>query len=539
MADRPRVVVVGGGPVGLALAVELGLRGVACEVIERRSEPHRIPKGQNLTQRTLDLFYSWGIADALRSRRVIRPGFPGNAIVAYGSLAGAHWFAGVYRTAVDRFYFQRSERLPQYLTEQVLRSRLADIPAVGVREGWSAEAVRQSERGAAVDIAKQGGAVRETVEADYVVGCDGSRSMVRDGAGLASSGTDYEQTMVLAVFRSSELTERLKRFPPAYIYRVVHPELKGYWRFFGRIDEHEGWFFHAPVGGAERSEAGVRALLGEAAGFDFQCSFEHVGYWDLRVSIAEAFRAGRVFIAGDAAHSHPPYGGYGLNTGFEDAANLGWKLAAVLQGWGGDALLDSYGEERRDVASDTAAEFIDSRISADRDLFDRIDPERDADEFARLWAAYAEAGNTHLNLYAPHYEGSAAIAGPPGGVTGAASTRSERARPGHYLPPWRLASGRNVFEELGRGFTLVALGADDGGIARLQSAAAERSIPLKIVRDPSPGSRRGARLVLVRPDSYVAWAGDAPPEDAGSLMARVTGAAIRPSGSADRASAPV
>ena len=245
-----------------------------------------------------------------------------------------------------------------------------------------------------------------------------------------------------------------------------------------------------------------------------------------------------MFIAGDAAHSHPPYGGYGLNTGFEDAANLGWKLAAVLQGWGGEALLDSYSEERRDVASDTAAEFIDSRISADRDLFDRIDPERDADEFARGWAAYAEAGNRHLNLYAPHYEGSSAIAGPRGGVSGAASERSERARPGHYLPPWRLASGRNVCEELGRGFTLVALGADDGEVARLKRAAAERSIPLEIVREPAPLSRRGASLVLVRPDGYVAWAGDAPPEDAGSLMARVTGTATRPSGSAGRASAP-
>ena len=524
MADDPRVVVVGGGPVGLALAVELGLRGISCTVIERRTEPHRIPKGQNLTQRTLDLFYSWGIADELRSRRPIRPGYPGNSIVAYGDLASEHWFCGVYRTAVDKYYFQRSERLPQYLTEQVLRDRLKEVPAVDVRTGWSAEAVRQSEHGAEVEIADREGARRETVGADYVVGCDGSRSLVRESAGLASSGTDYEQTMVLAVFRSAALTERLKRFPPAYIYRVVHPDLKGYWRFFGRIDEHEGWFFHAPVGGAERNEQGVRALLRRAAGFEFECSFDHVGYWDLRVAIADRFRAGRVFIAGDAAHSHPPYGGYGLNTGFEDAANLGWKLAAVLQGWGGEGLLDSYSEERQAVAKDTAEEFIDSRISADRDLFDRIHPERDAEEFARGWEAYARAGNTHLNSYAPHYAGSTVVEGPPGGTTGAGAARSERARPGHYMPPWRLASGRNVFEELGRGFSLVALGAGGEGIAPFERAAARRSVPLKVVRDPSPGSRDryGAGFVLVRPDGYVAWAGAAP-GDAESVMAKATG----------------
>ena len=519
MADLPGVVIIGGGPVGLALAVELGLRDIPCTVIERRTEAHWIPKGQNLTQRTLDLFYSWGIADELRSRRVIRSGFPGNAIVAYGDLMSEYWYTGVYRTAVDRYYFQRSERLPQYLTEQVLRERLAGIPGASLREGWLAEAVRQSERCAAVDIARQGGARRETIEADYVVGCDGSRSLVRDGAGLASSGTDYEQTMVLAVFRSRALNNGLKRFPPAYIYRVVHPDLKGYWRFFGRIDEHEGWFFHAPVGNAERSEAGVRALLRLAAGFEFDCSFDHIGYWDLRVSIADRFRAGRVFIAGDAAHSHPPYGGYGLNTGFEDAANLGWKLAAVLRGWGGEALLESYSEERQQVAASTAGEFIDSRISEERELFDRIHPESDAGEFAQSWADYARAANSHLVSYAPHYEGSSVIEGPPGGVPGARAARSDRARPGHYLPPWRLASGANVFEVLGRDFTLVAPGAERA-IARFERAAARRAFPLTVVRERSPGNRD---LILVRPDGYVAWAGGAPPLDADALIAKVSG----------------
>ena len=232
-----------------------------------------------------------------------------------------------------------------------------------------------------------------------------------------------------------------------------------------------------------------------------------------------------MFIAGDAAHSHPPYGGYGLNTGFEDAANLGWKLAAMLQGWGGDALLDSYSDERQAVATHTAGEFIDSRISEDRDLFDRIHPERDAEEFARGWEAYARAANSHLTSYAPHYEGSTVIEGPPGGVSGARATQSERARPGHYLPPWRLTSGRNVFEELGRGFSLVALDANDGGIARFERAAARRSIPLKVIREASPESRDryGASLVLVRPDSYVAWAGSAAPRDADPIMARITG----------------
>ena len=106
------ILIAGGGPVGIGLAIELGRRGVRVGVVERHMEPQRIPKGQNLTQRTLDLFHSWGIADALRSRRLIRPGYPGKSIVAYGDLMSEHWYCGVYRTAVDKYYFQRSERLP-------------------------------------------------------------------------------------------------------------------------------------------------------------------------------------------------------------------------------------------------------------------------------------------------------------------------------------------------------------------------------------------------------------------------------------------
>ena len=154
MADDPRVVVAGGGPVGLALAAELGLRGVPCTVIERRSEPHRIPKGQNLTQRTLDLFYSWGIADELRSRRLIRPGYPGNSIVAYGDLMSGHWFAGVYRTAVDKYYSAQRERGRQISPNRCSANGWADsLVAVRAVVGG---AVRQS-NSAAVEIAERGG----------------------------------------------------------------------------------------------------------------------------------------------------------------------------------------------------------------------------------------------------------------------------------------------------------------------------------------------------------------------------------------------
>ena len=164
----------------------------------------------------------------------------------------------------------------------------------------------------------------------------------------------------------------------------MHPDLKGFWQFFGRIDVGEGWFFHAPVPkDTTRSNYDFKGLVQRAAGFEFACDFDHVGFWDMRVAVAERYQVGRVFIAGDAAHSHPPYGGFGLNNGLEDAVNLGWKLAATLQGWGGEGLLPTYSEERRVIFKETGSDFIASRIEADRVFLERYSPERDKAEFEK------------------------------------------------------------------------------------------------------------------------------------------------------------
>ncbi len=242
MKKRHQVVIVGGGPVGVALAVELGLRGISCALVERRLAPQRIPKGQNLTQRSVEHFYFWGIADELRAARVLPPEYPMNGIVAYGSLTSNYWYAPPLREIVNSYYFQDNERLPQYQTEQVLRARMAQLASVEGRFGWSAETVEPGESGARVAIVAEGGAGREILEADYVAGCDGSHSSVRRQIGIERSGADFNQLMVLAVFRSRELHERLKRFPPRSTYRVMRADLRGYWQFFGRIDVGEGFF---------------------------------------------------------------------------------------------------------------------------------------------------------------------------------------------------------------------------------------------------------------------------------------------------------
>jgi 2-polyprenyl-6-methoxyphenol hydroxylase-like FAD-dependent oxidoreductase len=287
-----QVVIVGGGPVGVALAVELGLRGISCALVERYLEPQRIPKGQNLTPRTLERFYFWGVVDELRAARVMPPGFPMSGIIAYGDLTSEHWYAPPQRELLRPYYFQANERLPQYQMEAVLRKKMTALPNVETRFGWSAETIEQDDNGVRVEIAERNGPGREVLEADYVVGCDGSQSTVRQQVGIERSGADFDQMMVLAVFRSRELHEKLKRFPERATYNALHPALKGYWQFFGRIDVGEGWFFHAPVPADTRTDNyDFHGLIQKAAGFTFACEFDHVGFWNMRRRRALSGRA--------------------------------------------------------------------------------------------------------------------------------------------------------------------------------------------------------------------------------------------------------
>jgi len=524
------VIVVGGGPVGLGLAAALGKAGIPCVVLERRTEPSAIPKGQNLTARSLEHFYFWDCADELRRARLLPEGFPIGGITAYESLAGEYWYAPAGREAVGDFYYQRHERLPQYLTESVLRTRVRALDPVVTMFGWSAASISQDSDGVRVTAVADSGA-RCEVEGSYVVGCDGARSMVREQAGIPSSGADFNQRMVLVVFRSGELSARLERFPPRTTYRVLHPELAGYWRFFGRVDGAETYFFHAPVSqDATTSNFDVQSLIERATGFPAACTFEHVGFWDLRVNVADTYRQGRAFLAGDSAHSHPPYGGYGLNTGLEDAVNLGWKLAAVLRKWGKPPLLDSYTLERRPIFAGTG-KAITEGIAQDRAFLARYSPRRDRGEFEQAWSRLT-AGETAPASYEPHYEGSPIVWGPKDSACGVRGHHTFEARAGHHLAPALLSSGRDIFEELGREYTLVALGEDPRRAAAFQAAASKLRMPLRVLTDAfdRPRTAYKRRFILVRPDQYVAWAGDEAPADATDLLRRVIGDLV-PAGS--------
>ncbi len=430
------VIIVGGGPVGMGLAIELGQRNVSVIVIDRHSEPQPIPKGQNLTQRTMEHFHFWGVEDRIREAVPIPAEHGIGGLTAYGTLLSDYHYNWYQRSLVRPFYFTANERLPQYTTEEVLRRRVAALPSVEVRYGWSAESVTQDETGATASIVSRTAGERAVVRGRYLVGCDGSRSIVREQAGIVQSQTDHDLLMVLLVFRSRQLNTLLERYPGVSFFNVLHPDLEGYWRFFGRVDPVDTWFFHAPVPrGTNADNFDFRTYLQDVVGAPIDCELTHVGFWDLRIALADNYRKGRIFIAGDAAHSHPPYGGFGINTGFEDARNLGWKLTATLAGWGGAELLDSYTLERRPVFASTARDFIETFIAQDREFLRRYHPQRDKAAFEAAWTARSTGTSSEIDAYEPNYEGSPLVFGPPGGISSAVGSHRYEARAGHHLAP--------------------------------------------------------------------------------------------------------
>ncbi|WP_043831622.1 FAD-dependent monooxygenase [Muricoccus aerilatus] len=523
--DSTQVIIVGGGPVGTGLAIELALRGVRSILVERYPSPQPIPKGQNLTQRTMEHFHFWGAEAALRAARTIPPEYGMGGLTAYGTLLGEYQHDWLQRELVRQFYFTGNERLPQYATEAVLRARAATLPGITTLYGWTAEGVEQDADGVTVTVAERKGTGRRTLRAAYAVGCDGSKSTVREAAGITQTRSDHDRLMVLLVFRSEGLHELLKRYPGKSFYNVLHPDLEGYWQFFGRVDLGTTWFFHAPVpADTTKDNTDFTAMLHRAAGAQFDAEFEHIGFWDLRFAIADSYRKGRLFVAGDAAHSHPPYGGYGINTGLEDAVNLGWKLAACFDGWGGQGLLDSYDAERRPVFASTAGDFIERSIHVDRDFLAAHDPARDRAGFEAGWATRTSSAAAEVASFEPNYEGSPIVQALPGEPRGpsAVGTHSLTARAGHHLAPQVMASGRNVYEELSQGFSLLSTSPDGTVATEFREAANRLGMPLAVIALSEEARRNyAAENVLVRPDQFVAWAGES--AEAEKVLAQARG----------------
>ncbi len=521
-----QVLIVGGGPVGLGLAIDLGQRGISVSVVERHAKVHHVPKGQNLTQRTGEHFRFWGVSKEIRNAAPIPHAYGSAGLTAYGTLLSGYSYDWFRRAEVRPYYFADNERLPQYATETVFRHRASQLDNVNIHYGWSVTGLQQHDQNVTVEIAERTGPGQRRLSAQYVVGCDGSGSVTRDLASIEQDIEPHDRRMVLLVFNSMELHALLELFSGKSYFSIINPKLNGYWQFLGRVDLKGTWFFHAPVPvGTTVENFDFEKFLHGVVGAEFALNFEHVGFWDLRIATAKTYCKGRVFIAGDAAHSHPPYGGFGINTGLEDARNLAWKLAAQLQGWGGDALLDSYSSERLPVFRSTADDFIARMIGDDREFINQYNPKKDLASFEAAWTARAAGGNSDVTAYAPHYCGSPLVIGSQNGPPSAAGSHSFTARAGQHLAPHELPGKRDLFNEIGADFALISLGGSKTVEQRFEKAASQLNVPLAIITasDPELENTYGAKYILVRPDHFIAWVGNSESVDAFDIIRHVVG----------------
>jgi 2-polyprenyl-6-methoxyphenol hydroxylase-like FAD-dependent oxidoreductase len=496
---KASVIIVGAGPVGLGLACELGQRGVDCILIEKRDGAINVPRQSMVSARNMEFCRRWGIAKTVRT--AVWPESHARDFVYLESMCGQE----LLRIKVPS-YAQRSRNdftpetacpCPQIYFDPILSRHARTFPSVQISYDMRLDAVSQDEDGVTAQVFDVAAGTTCSLHADYLVGCDGPSGIVREALGIAIEGLGAIANSVNLFFRSAELAN-------------IHD--KGWARFYRPIDETGCWSELIPIDGKELwrltvfdeplSKVDPDFLLRKLAGRTFAYEMLNVSPWERRDYVARSYGEGRIFIAGDAAHECSPTGGIGMHTGLEEIVNLGWKLAAMCEGWGGPALLASYEAERRPIAvrnvelatrSFNALAAIPGWREGIGDW--QVNP---------AWLSIPE----HMKL---HYACDSPVCVPDGTPAFEADPKQYAAstRPGTRAPHAWMADERSTLDLFGDGFVLLRLG-----------------VPMRVVdiSDAEIAALYERPLVLVRPDGHVAWRGEACPADVAVVIDAVRGA---------------
>jgi 2-polyprenyl-6-methoxyphenol hydroxylase-like FAD-dependent oxidoreductase len=517
----PQVLIVGAGPVGLTLALDLGRRNVRCMLVERNEVASRLPKMERCNGRTMEIYRRLGVAEQIRAAGLPRAA-PMDVFLAT-SLAEkplAHLpYPSVAEAKKDVANHNDGSRLlepyqliSQYTLEPLLRGFVERLPLVDVRFGHELVSFAQDSNGVQAEIESTNGK-RETVEAAFVVGCDGGSSSVRKQLGIALRGRGGIRTLRQALFHCPELYERMPIGKGRH-YHVAEPPL---FPFIIIQDSTRHWTLHA----AAESDAEMPEIFARSMALPLPFDTLSVNEWTQHLLCAERYGEGRVFVAGDAAHLVIPTGGLGMNTGVGDATDLAWKLWAVLAGWGGQCLLASYEAERRPIG--LRALRISGAAMDGRDSWRAAESHQ---EMARRFDVEQRKVTEILGIEGGYQYVDSPIVWPAAG--GDRPDPENRAYvpttwPGARLPHVWLADGRALHDRLGSGFTLLRLGGTRVDTSTFEVAMHGLGAPLDMLEIPDTTAREiyECDLLLIRPDLHVAWRGNtAPPA---SLAALVTG----------------
>ena len=534
--DSADVLIVGAGPVGLSASIELGRRGIRCMVVERNNRVGYSPRAKTTNVRTREHLRRWGIADALRDASPIARDRP--STVVFATHMNGHFLAR-FENALNgnreqnNLYSESAQWVPQYTLEEVLRQRALSFPSISIHFQTEFVGLSQSDAGVRATVRDLENGETAAIKSSYVIGADGPRSVVRDIIGAEMTGEGAFSRNYSIIFRSPELAKR-QVHEPAIMYWMINDDVPS---LLGPMDEDGLWFFMATklAGDIDPATLEPADLIRRGTGLaDLPIEIVGTDLWDAHRLVADRYSQGRVFLAGDACHLHPPFGGFGMNMGIGDSVDIGWKLAARLQGWGGDVLLGSYETERRKVHERTIAEAVINFGSTSNQLVrpgledEGIIGAATRNEVADIIEATKIREFMTLGIVlGMRYEDSPVIV-PDGSAPPPEHFMlyTPSAHPGCLAPHLWLEDGSSLYDHFGDGFTLLITEGKEADAAAFAAAMAKSNVPLKVL---SPGDRRlrqryQARFALIRPDQHVAWRGDQLPPDFPRFIGRVTGA---------------
>ena len=533
-----QVLIVGGGPVGLTLAIDLGRRGVRCTLIEQKEAPQFLPKMERCNARTMEIFRRMGIVDKVRAAG-LRDDVPMDVFIIlslaeppllhlpYPSVKRAR--AEISACSDGSMPLEPYQLISQYTLEPLLKSIAEGLRSVTVRYGCRLESFTQDESSVTA-LVKHANGTDGAIDASYMVGCDGGGSTVRKQLGSKLRGEYNILELRQALYRCDELFERIPIGSGPGKGRHYHVA-DGNSTFLIMQDSTKHFTLHALV---EKDED-MKAMFERTVAISVKYEMLTCAPWRQNLLLADRYRDGRVFLAGDAVHLVIPTGGLGMNSGVGDAIDLSWKLAATLRGWGGPALLDSYDSERRQVgernvgASRYASLGRRKWHAQYRPNIRENTPEGAATRENLVRVASVEQPKSNEMIGAElgyRYVDSPIVCAIPGGPEHRFRVYEPSTWPGARLPHVWLADGTPMQDHIPyEGYTLLRLGRTNADTSALEKALRAFGAPLAVLDMPDDAPRQvyGHDLLLLRPDLHVAWRGNRPPEDPGNVAATVTG----------------